>query len=236
MNTRPFYQTKIIDIKIESPTTKRFFIEYGLPVSFQSGQFVILKFPGLNHTYDTRSYSISDIQYNNQVLELCIVIKPDGAATPLIFNYQIGDSVFASLPEGRFTLPLETLPDSFGFICTGTGVAPFRAMIKDLLFNKDYQLPVHLYFGCRTQKDILYYEEFRQLEKEFNNFKYTPVLSREEWSGAQGYIHPHYMEQFKNKPNCLFYLCGWTESMKEARNNLKAIGYTRDDIKVEFYD
>ncbi len=230
-----FHNTVITEIKEASPTVRRFFIEYPFEVNFQPGQFVILKFEGLQHQFDTRSYSIAG-KTNARNLELCIVIKGEGAATPLLFERQVGETLLASLPEGRFTLPEGEIDKEMFFICTGTGVAPFRCMIKELLEIRKYILPVKLYFGGRTKADLLYREEFEALALEYPNFTYHPVLSRENWDGLTGYVHPHYEEAILTLPNAYFYLCGWTEMIKEARDKIKALGYTRQDIKVEFYD
>ena len=149
---------------------------------------------------------------------------------------KIGEQLKVSVPQGRFVLPDTISTESIGFICTGTGVAPFRAMIKDLLEFRKYTGNIYLFFGCRTQNDILYRDEFEELQNKFSNFRYTPVLSRENWNGANGYVHKHYEAIFQNKPNAMIYLCGWTNMLKETRDNLKSYGYTRSEIKLEFYD
>lgn len=234
MNNILFYNATISDIKDLSPIVKQFFLTFEHPVSFQSGQFVIIDFNNLNHQFSTRSYSIADFTDGN-TLELCVVLKPDGEATPQLFEMPIGTVLSVSSPVGRFVLP-EEIEQSVFFICTGTGVAPFRAMIKDLLLARKSMQKIYLYFGCRTQKDILYQAEFEQLALEFPNFKYTPVLSREKWQGASGYVHAHYLKTVENNPAAMFYICGWSEMVKTARDNLKALGYTRQEIKIELYD
>jgi NAD(P)H-flavin reductase len=230
-----YHSAKILDIKELSPNTRQFFIQYPFEISFKSGQFVIIDFGKINHQFSTRSYSIADFT-DKSILELCVVLKEDGAATPLLFDSNIGDSIMVSIPQGRFVLPeiLEETP--IVFICTGTGVAPFRTMIKDLLLHRHFKSQVYLFFGCRTKNDILYYNEFCSLSEQYSNFDYIPVLSREQWEGETGYVHPHYLKLFSDHKPALFYLCGWTEMIKETRNNLKEIGYTRSEIKVEFYD
>ena len=235
MENREFHQAEISNIIEINPMVKRFFLKFSHGIIFQSGQFVIIDFGKLNHTYSTRSYSIADISHGNTI-ELCVSLKEDGAATPLLFNNKVGDQLKVSIPQGRFVLPDILDSENIGFICTGTGVAPFRAMIKDLLEYRKYTGQVYLYFGCRTQIDILYREEFEELQNKYSNFHYTPVLSRESWSGANGYVHKHYESIFKDKPNAIIYLCGWTNMIKETRDNLKTFGYTRSEIKVEFYD
>ncbi len=235
MEHEEFQQAEISNIIDVNPMVKRFFLKFKHNITFQSGQFVIIDFGTLKHTYATRSYSIADISHGNTI-ELCICLKEDGAATPILFKSSIGDLLKVSIPQGRFVLPDSINTESVGFICTGTGVAPFRAMVKDLLEHRKYSGNVYLFFGCRTQIDILYKDEFEELQKRFSNFHYTPVLSRENWNGAHGYVHKHYEKIFHNKPNAIIYLCGWTNMLKETRDNLKSYGYTRSEIKLEFYD
>ncbi len=235
MHNLQFHKALITEVIQESPTVRRFILTYEQPIHFKAGQFVILKFEGLNHQFDTRSYSIAG-QIDPNSLELCVVFKADGAATPLLFEQTIGDTLLASLPEGRFVLPEEPIEKNLFFICTGTGVAPFRCMIRELLVERKHALPIHLFFGCRKKEDILYKTEFEKLAKTFPNFNYHPVLSRDQWGGLTGYVHPHYLKVLETTKDGLFYLCGWTEMLKQTRDNIKNLGYTRQDIKVEFYD
>lgn len=230
-----FHHVRIEKILEVNPRIRRIFLRYPLEITYKSGQFIIIDFGELDHKYSTRSYSIADYTQGS-LIEICIVLKDDGAATPLLFQMQVGESLLASDPQGRFTLPEEIDCPMFGFICTGTGVAPFRAMIKDLLIHRNYTGRVHLYFGCRTKDEILYREEFEMLQMEHLNFSYTPVLSREKWEAATGYVHAHYPAVFANRPEGLIYLCGWTEMLRETRDKLKSYGYTRNEIRIEYYD
>jgi len=235
LNLKEYHTVTIIDIIDETPVVKRFFLQFNQSIVFLSGQFVILKFEGLQHQFDTRSYSIADFTFSN-IIEICISLKLDGAATPILFSKKIGDTLSSTSPQGRFILHEESILKPHYFICTGTGVAPFRSMIKDLLIFRNFKQPIQLYFGCRTQIDLLYHKEFLELENQYPNFNYNPILSREKWDGKMGYVHPYYLAELENKPDAIFYLCGWTTMLKETRENLKAIGYERKDIKVEFYD
>lgn len=231
-----FHNAIISEIRDVTESIRRIFLRFPFELTYNSGQFVIIDFGELPHAFSSRSYSIADFS-RGDTIELCVVLKKDGAATPLLFSKKPGDTLKTSLPQGRFILPAQAddVPN-FGFICTGTGVAPFRAMIKELLLEKHYSGNIYLYFGCRHQNEILYRSEFEELSARFPNFRYTPVLSREAWEGARGYVHAHYPAVFESGPKALIYLCGWTEMLKETRDRLKSFGYTRNDIKIEYYD
>ena len=67
---------------------------------------------------------------------------------------------------------------------------------------------------------------------------YVPVLSREEWDGATGYVHKHYKKIISDEDlkDPIFYLCGWRDMILESRNNLKELGYDTKKIICEIYD
>lgn len=235
MESNSFLLAEIINITSLNESVKLILLDPKEPLPYKSGQFIIIDFENLDHTFTTRSYSISDLR-TDHLIEICVVLKPDGAATPNLFSKKIGDFLKISSPQGRFILPEPLTEQSICFICTGTGVAPFRTMIKDLLTSKNFNHPIDLFFGGRYQHDLLYKSEFESLSKSFPNFKYYPCLSRENGSYLNGYVHEHYLPKYSHKPDTLFYICGWSNMVKEARDNLKNIGYTRKEIKIELYD
>jgi len=173
--------------------------------------------------------------------ELCIVRLPMGKGTGYLFDgAEVGTEVMTKEPAGVFTLPAGPLTNDIVMICTGTGVAPFRAMIQERLRNE--KVNFHLIFGCRTNKDILYLSEFADLAERFDNFSYTVALSREEGrpvSGvdfASGYVHPVYEKDYANvRDDVKFYLCGWAVMVDEAKERLLAMGYPAGQIVEELY-
>ena len=76
-----------------------------------------------------------------------------------------------------------------------------------------------------------------QLTASHSNFRYLPVLSREEYPGfAHGYVHPVYETIFADGRDATFMVCGWTAMLSEARRRLKAMGYNRRQYHFEQYD
>jgi CDP-4-dehydro-6-deoxyglucose reductase len=94
---------------------------------------------------------------------------------------------------------------------------------------------LYLIFGCRTQQDLLYYNEMKTLSENWPSFTYLPTLSRETWEGAHGYVHNQYIPLCQNKPDARFYLCGWKGMIDEARQHLKQMGFSAKAIHVEIY-
>lgn len=235
-----FYDAEITKIIDETATTKRFFfrVPHLERFDFKPGQFVMLNLP-IEAKINYRSYSIASAPSGDNTFELVIVLNPEGLGTPFMWeNYKVGDIVPCAGPIGKFVLP-ESITHDICFISTGTGIAPLRSMAHHILNNHIPHHRLYFIFGCRKKEDMLYHEEMLDLQRQFPTFHYIPVLSREThetWEGRTGYVHSVYDELFSNKRQAYFYLCGWSAMLKEARERLSLMGYTKEQIKFELYD
>ncbi len=224
-----------------APNVRNFQIEVpGLQsIDFQAGQFVTLDLPiGEKRLQRWRSYSIASAPNGSNHLELCIVNAPAGLGTTYLFEeIQEGDTLKFKGPDGGFILP-EKIEKDLVFVCTGTGVAPFRSMILDLKKTGKTHRNLHLIFGTREESGILYREEFETLAREMPGFRYDVALSRQEnWSGSKGHVHQIYLDQYASpRPDLDFYLCGWSNMIDEAVANLLVqLKYERSQIHYELY-
>ncbi len=234
----PWRKGKVIRIENETAITKRYWIEVPELDSFDfiPGQFVTLDLPiheKANKRW--RSYSIASWPDGSNIFELIIVLDKHGAGTNYIFHdVMVGTELVFRGPQGVYTLK-EPLDKDLYLICTGTGIAPFRSMLHHI---KDHPIPhkkITLIFGCRTKDNLLYYEEMKMLETAIDGFTYIPVLSREQWEGRTGYVHPIYQEMCADKKPASFMLCGWRGMIDEAKEKIVAMGYEPKDIHVEIY-
>ncbi len=237
MAAPPWYKGIVIKIEDENYNTKKFWIQIPAVETFQftPGQFVTLDLPiheKLNKRW--RSYSIASWPDSN-VIELLIVILEGGAGTTYLFNHVfVGSELQLRGPQGVFTLPPVIDRDLF-FICTGTGIAPFRSMLH---FINQHNIPhknIYLIFGTRMQRDLLYYDDIKALQEMVPDFRFMPTLSREEWLGCKGYVHAVYEQLCKEKPPAHFYLCGWKAMIDEAKKRILDLGYEKKDIHLELY-
>ena len=234
-----FFDCKVVDVIDESDLVKRYFIRFmdDIPFSFKAGQFVMLDLP-IQSKVTNRSYSIASAPGSDNTFELAIVINPAGIGTPYLFeNIKKNSIVKCTKALGKFLLP-EIIDVDLCFICTGTGIAPLRSMTLDVFNRNIPHKNIYLVFGNRGTKDILYRKEMEELEFKHSGFHFIPVLSRDNsgWKGRKGYVHTHYEEVFFDKRPALFYICGWPNMIKEARQRIEMMGYDRKKIKFELYD
>jgi len=235
----PQWQQGIVK-QIEQTThnTRRYWIELPETENFQfkPGQFVTLDLPiHEQRNRRWRSYSIASAPDGSNVIELLIVYVENGAGTNYFFNeVKEGTQLTLRGPHGIFTLPEDMSSDLF-LICTGTGIAPFRSMVHYINHHPRPHKNIHLVFGCRTRQDLLYVDEMRKLETEVAGFTYHPTLSREEWEGYTGYVHPVYEALCNERQPATFMLCGWRNMIDEAKHRLLELGYDKKSIHLELY-
>lgn len=234
----PWQKGTVIRIEDHTHNTRRFWVEVKEleRFDFKPGQFVTLDLPiheKINKR--VRSYSISSWPDGTNVFELLIVLAEQGLGTQYLFNeIKVGSELVFRGALGVFTLP-ENLEKEIFLICTGTGIAPFRSMINHLYLHQTPFKEIHLVFGCRWKKDLLYYDEIKELEEKLPNFHYHPTLSREHWEGHHGYVHPVYEQLCRDRPEALFYLCGWKQMIDEAKKRIIEMGYDKKAIHQELY-
>lgn len=227
----------IVNIIDETYNTKRYFIQVDETdhFDFTAGQFVTLDLPIHEKPNKRwRSYSIASAPNGTAVYELLIVLVEDGLGTPYMFqNWKVGSQVTFRGPLGVFTLKEEHLQRELFLVCTGTGIAPFRSMLHTLARENVPHEDIYLIYGCRTQRDLLYYEEMKDLQLE--GLHYIPTLSREEWEGKTGYVHAIYEEHAAGKADVNFFLCGWKNMIDEARRRIVEMGFDKKAVHFELY-
>jgi len=238
MALQPWRKGKVIKIDDHTHNTKRFWIEVTELEQFDfiPGQFVTLDLPIHEKPNKRwRSYSIASWPDATNVFELLIVLAEGGLGTNYLFNeISVGSELDFRGAQGVFTLP-ENLEKDIFLICTGTGIAPFRSMINHLYLKKIAIQNIYLVFGCRKKEDFLYYDELKTLQEKLPGFHYIPTLSREQWEGHHGYVHPLYEELCKEKQDAQFFLCGWKYMIDEAKKRILEMGYDKKTIHLELY-
>ena len=238
-------QTIVDQITILSYNVRNFRLRLAQPkrLEFEPGQFVIVHVPTKGLPASTRAaqaggssvkraYSIACPPHEEGVIELCIQHVEGGAASTFFWQLKEGMPVTLSGPHGRFTLkqPITYEPV---LMATGTGVAPFRSMLKHL-FHVNVTQPVWLLFGTRYEHALLYEAEFRAMASLRHNFHYIPTVSRpKDWHGEIGHIQQTFQKQITELANKEIYVCGWLEVVKAVVKDLTALGVPPAQIHYE---
>ncbi len=135
-----------------------------------------------------------------------------GVASNYLCDRAPGDKVLVTGPSGKkFVLPQDVAAHDYVFFATGTGVAPFRGMLIDLL-EAGCTSKVVLVLGAAYATDLLYHKWLEELAAKHPNFAYITAVSRE---GAQrAYVqdrlrtHEGVLGPLLASPRGLVYICG----------------------------
>lgn len=206
----------IITIKFRLPPTTD--LEY-LP-----GQYVDLSYKGI-----VRSYSIANAQSVSKGIELHIRKVVNGKMSLLLFSdIQPNTLMRMSGPNGTFFIREDESP--IIFIAGGTGFAPVKSMVEELL-SKSCKRPIFIYWGM-PQSRSFYSDIAHQWADKYENVHYIPVLSENElmWEGRKGYVHQAVVDDFPSLDNYHVYACGSQVMIEVAKKALIEIGLADENF------
>lgn len=210
-------------------------------VNFIPGQFITLMLKNSEGETKRRSYSIATLPGTSPFIEVAIRYLKGGIASETLLNLKPGEQLTAMGPVGKLLMQEDTDIQRYILIGTGTGIAPYRAMIPALL-DRIQQRPefrVHVMQGVQYSKDLLYNEDFLNAA-EHPRFHYSAHLSRDlleapkPWQ-KKGYAQ-HFFDDLKLDPKTdAVYLCGNPAMIDEAFSMLKEKGFDTPKIRREKY-
>lgn len=225
---------RLIEFNDIADEVRHFVFEADTPgFTFLPGQFV-----SMTDTVDgkrvTRAYSIASPPMG-AIFELCLNRVKEGKLSPRLFEMQPGDTIEIQGPLGYFVLR-HPAHDTV-LVATGTGIAPFRSILKaHLEAHPEHQFT--LLFGVRYERNLMYRDEFELLAERHPNFHFWPTLSRPEegWSGRTGHVQAHLDEALGGRKDLDVYICGLRLMVDDVRARLKELGFDRKQIVYEKYD
>jgi CDP-4-dehydro-6-deoxyglucose reductase len=143
-------------------------------VDYYAGQYLQILFGE-----EAFSYSIANAPLGSHKYELHIRHSIENPYNQRLFAYiKEHGSVMISLPFGECSLECLDEHKPILFIAGGTGFAPIKAMIEQLLSNGD-QRAFELFWGARMQNDLYMDEKVNSWQTHVSRFKYFSSLSEE---------------------------------------------------------
>ncbi|PTN07863.1 NADH:ubiquinone reductase (Na(+)-transporting) subunit F [Mangrovibacterium marinum] len=141
-----------------------------------------------------------------------------GVCSSFIFSRKPGDKVTISGPFGEFFL--KNNDSEMMFIGGGAGMAPMRSHLFHLFHTvKETKKNVTFWYGARSWKEVFYYEQFKEIEKNFPNFTFhlaldkpDPEADKADVQYKTGFVHQviydNYLRQHEEPEEIDYYMCG----------------------------
>lgn len=148
-----------------------------------------------------------------------------GICSSYVFGSKPGDKVTISGPYGEFFI--KPTQNEMLYVGGGAGMAPMRSHLYHLFHTLKTGRKVTFFYGGRTRQELFYIEEFREIEKQFPNFRFAVALDNplpdDNWTlkenlddpngdGFKGFVHNVVIEEFLSKHEAPeeieLYFCG----------------------------
>ncbi len=223
-------------VKSELADTKTIRLQWptGYDMDFKTGQFITCYWP--DEPSYKRAYSLSSCALDVGFYEF--TVKRDGKmGTRLVDWIKPGQRLMVLPPAGKF-LPVFEPDKHLICIAGGSGVTPFRGFVREAT-RRELETKITILYSVRTTNDIIFDEEFRQLEQDNPNFNFFVTCTRlhpeDPWTGRRGRITAEWVqEQVHDLPNTFFYACGPNELVEFAEGLvLNQIGVPKPQMRTE---
>src|ERR1700742_1096526 len=155
----------------------------GIRARFGAGQYLRVAMPD----GDTRNFSMANAPRESDGVQLHIRRIPGGQFSDgVLARLEKGDKLEGEIPFGEFYLrPGSDKP----MVClaTGTGFAPIKSIIEDLIARGNTR-QVRLYWGGRRQHDLYLSNLAEKWQARISWLQFVPGLSEPQagWRGAAG--------------------------------------------------
>jgi ferredoxin--NADP+ reductase len=242
----PVYNASLVRRVDDSDSLAYFWVRFdGEPTPFEAGQYMTIGVLAGERIVQ-RPYSVASppAVAGTEGYEFYVRRVQGGTFTPILFDLEVGQRMRMIGPKGKFTL----LPDDDRihiFISSGTGNAPFVAMMRQLLIDGRPRRAVFL--NGVSYADELGYRD--RLEDWVRTGEYpvtfVPTVSRPddprnaEWTGRTGRVEsilaPVLDELGLTAANSIAYICGNPDMIMSAEATLLGRGYPEDQVHKELY-
>jgi CDP-4-dehydro-6-deoxyglucose reductase len=188
-----------------------------------------------------RSFSIASAPADGRFLELHVRRASTSGFTGQLFDsFRAGTLLRIEGPLGQFWLRTES-PRPPLMVGGGTGYAPLRAMLRQLIASGDRR-QVTLYWGGRSEADLYEHAWLARLESERPGFAYRPVLSGPQPPDAtgaavrRGLVHEAVIADHPDLAGFDVYASGPPAMIEAIRTEFARHGLPREQLFFDSFD
>jgi CDP-4-dehydro-6-deoxyglucose reductase len=190
-------------------------------LNYRAGQYIEF----LLRDGKRRSYSMANAPHDAEHISLHIRHMPGGLFTDQVFStLKERDILRFEGPQGTFYLR-EDSDKPIILLASGTGFAPIKALVEQLIHTKSTR-PVALYWGGRRPADLYMDKLCQEWAAQLPGFRYVPVISdaqaEDQWQGRTGFVHQAVMADHADLSAYQVYACGAPVMVDSAKRDFVA--------------
>jgi ferredoxin-NADP reductase len=148
---------------------------------------------------------------------------------------KVGDWARIDAPYGQFTFEGEY--PKIALLGGGIGITPFMSICKNAA-DKGLNNKITLFYGCRTENDIVFKKEFEEIAQKNKNMKivFTVNEATAQWKGATGIINAEMIKrELPDYKENVFYACGPPPMVKAMEMLIERVGLPKNQLKLEYF-
>ena len=237
-------------IQIDIPEYEASFSDFSVAEVYKAAwkKFSLLTLKSRSEEKVNRAYSLANPPEEGGLLKFTIRIAtpppwmqdaPPGVGSSYVFNLKPGDRVMVSGPYGDFFA--KPTDREMCFIGGGAGMAPLRSHVRHQLAGLNTSRRITFWYGARSRSEMFYHEEFKALDRDYDNFDYHVALSdpqpEDDWKGHTGFIHQVandvYLASHEDPTEIEYYLCGPPPMVAAVEKMLYDLGVEQEMIAYD---
>jgi predicted ferric reductase len=205
----------------------------GSILNYLPGQFAFISFRSKVLSAEEHPFTISSTPTQPQSCNFSI--RCSGDWTSEISRIKCGDTAFIDGPYGHFSYFFCKDHRELIMIAGGIGITPMLSMLRYMVDTGDTR-QITLIWSNRTEEDIIFADEFMELERRLKGLRIIHVLTRQSHDSViSGRLNPDKMGKMLSdcNRNAPVFVCGPLLMMNEVRRNLMKIGFSPGRIYME---
>lgn len=219
---------EVMRLKIKLPSAQR--------LQFLAGQYLEILVPEGKR----RAFSIASPPQSEDEIELHIRHVEGGGFTGWVFDeLKERDILRLEAPLGTFFIRNDQPDRSMIMMGGGTGFAPLKSMIEDLLAQGDKR-PLHLFWGARTKKELYMHEQAVKWAEENEHIQYSTALmepdDEDRENNFTGFVHEAVIAQYPDLRAFDIYMSGPPKMIDAGRNEFLGHGAEKRRIFFDSFE
>ena len=225
----------VVELVDETAHARSIVLELADWPGHRAGQHVDVRLTAGDGYQAQRSYSIASAPEDDQLV-LTVERLEDGEVSPyLAGELRPGDELELRGPIGGYFVWEEALGGPLLLLAGGSGIVPFRAMLRHRAAAVS-SVPARLLYSARTLDDVIYRDELARLADDDVEVRFTLTRAWPEgWQGYRRRIDRQLIEEvaWPREEQPLVYVCGPTPFVELAAGTLVELGHDAGRIRTE---